>query len=61
MLEIFIMTDQPVTCPHCLARAEILIEFLLDDTNTQLCKCLNDDCSYLFLKQESKQQTGKLQ
>jgi len=30
-MDIFIMTDQPVTCPRCGARAEIIHEFKVDD------------------------------
>jgi hypothetical protein len=51
-MDIFIMTDQPVTCPLCGARAEIILEFKEDDIPAQLCKCPNTDCQYLFIEQE---------
>jgi hypothetical protein len=47
-MDIFIMTDQPVTCPLCGARAEIIHEFKANDLQTQLCKCPEKDCQYLF-------------
>jgi hypothetical protein len=51
-MDIFIMTDQPVTCPRCGARAEIIHEFKEDDLSAQLCKCADKDCQYLFIEQE---------
>ena len=51
-MDIFIMTDQPVTCPICGARAEIIREFKADDLSAQLCKCMNNDCQYSFVEQE---------
>lgn len=52
MMDIFIMTGQPVTCPLCGARAEIIREFKEDDSSAQLCKCPDTDCQYLFFEQE---------
>jgi hypothetical protein len=39
IMDIFIMTDQPVTCPLCGVRAEIMREFKEGDLFSQLCKC----------------------
>jgi hypothetical protein len=47
-MDTFIMTDQPVTCPRCGARAEIIYEFKEDELSAQLCKCPEKDCQYLF-------------
>jgi hypothetical protein len=52
-MEIFIMTGQPVTCPACGARAEIIREFKGDNLSSQLCKCSSKDCRYLFIEQEN--------
>jgi hypothetical protein len=52
IMDIFIMTDQPFTCPLCGARAEIIREFKVDDLSAQLCKCADKDCQYLFIEQE---------
>jgi hypothetical protein len=51
-MKIFIMTEQPVTCPLCGARAEIIREFKEGDSSGQLCKCPETDCQYLFIEQE---------
>lgn len=52
MLDIYIMYDQPPTCAKCYKRVEILAEFTMDGFITQLCRCLNTNCGYLFLEQE---------
>lgn len=51
-MDIFIMTDQPVTCPLCGAGAEIIREFKEGNLCSQLCKCPETGCQYLFIKQE---------
>jgi len=51
-METYIMTDQPVACPLCGARADIIIEFKEDDLSSQLCKCPHEDCQYLFIEKE---------
>lgn len=51
-MDIFIMTGQPVICPLCGARAEIIREFKEDDLSVQLCKCPEKHCRYLFIEQE---------
>ncbi|HZW71597.1 MAG TPA: hypothetical protein VFF57_12030 [Hanamia sp.] len=51
-MDIFIMTDQPVTCPHCGARAEINCELKEGELWAQFCKCPEKDCQYLFIEQE---------
>jgi hypothetical protein len=53
LMEIFIMTNQPVSCPICGARAEIILEFGIDHLPSQLCQCPN--CNYLFIEQEDIQ------
>jgi hypothetical protein len=53
-MDIFIMTDQPVTCPRCGARAEIIREFKEEDLSAQLCKCPEKDCLFLFIEQEDE-------
>ncbi len=46
------MTDQTVTCPLCGARVEIMHEFKMDGFLSQLCKCPNVECQYVFIEQE---------
>jgi hypothetical protein len=52
IMDIYLMTDQPVTCPLSGARAEIIHEFKEDDLSAQLSKCPEKDCQYLFIEQE---------
>ena len=47
------MTDQPVTCPICGSRVEIILEFEMDSLFAQLCSCPNKMCKYLFIEQEN--------
>jgi hypothetical protein len=54
MIEIFLMTEQPVTCPLCGARAEIMIEFELDYLLSQLGNCSNAHWRFVFIEQEDK-------
>jgi len=54
MIEIFLMTEQPVTCPICGARAGIMIEFEMDKLSSQLCNCSNGHCRFVFIQQEDK-------
>ena len=42
-LEIFLMSDQPMTCPHCGARSEELQEY---PNGRQLHLCTNENCMY---------------
>jgi hypothetical protein len=52
-MDIFIMTDQAVTCPLCGARADIIREFKEDDLSSRLCQCPDKDCQYLCIEQEA--------
>lgn len=53
-MQIFIMTEQPVTCPFCGTRAEIIFEFKMDNLGSQLCRCHDKDCEILFIEQEEE-------
>ena len=55
MIEIFLMNDQPVTCPVCGARVQIFIEFQIGNLSSQLCKCPNLDCQIIFIEQEDEE------
>ena len=52
MLEVFEMSDQPVSCPYCQVRAEIAVEFLLNDLEVQLCICQKAECGLVFLVEQ---------
>lgn len=52
MLDIYIMTEQPVKCPKCGARTEIISEEIHKDIIEQICQCLFSECGYIFIEQE---------
>jgi hypothetical protein len=51
IMDIFIMTEQPATCPLCGARVEIIREFKAGNLCAQLCKCAEAGCQCLFIEQ----------
>ena len=53
-MEIFIMTAQPITCPLCGTRGEIMYEFEMHGLLSQLCECTNVKCRYVFIEQEDE-------
>ena len=50
--EVYIYNEQPVTCPFCGNRTEILMDFYLTPKKTQVHKCLSNHCNKEFLTQE---------
>lgn len=46
-LEIFLMNDQPFTCPNCGARCIELASFLHTKTKLIINLCLNKYCSFI--------------
>jgi hypothetical protein len=46
-LEIFLMNDQPFTCPHCGARCEELADFYHTNAKRFIQQCLNDSCAFV--------------
>jgi len=53
--DVFLMGDQPTTCPICGARTEITLEIVSSPDKTQYHKCLSDDCQYTFIQEEDKE------
>jgi len=53
--DVFIMGDQPTTCPKCGSRTEILSEILDYPAKIQYHKCLSVDCKYTFIQEEDKE------
>ena len=51
--DIYIMGDQPTTCPICGVRTEIIQEFLDAPEMTQYHQCLSDNCQYTFTVMEN--------
>ena len=50
-LDVFIYSDQPVTCPSCGSRTEILLDFSHTKQETQIHKCYSDECNFEFVIQ----------
>jgi len=50
--EVYVFNDQPVTCPHCGSRTEILWDFYLLPEKTQVHQCLSQNCKEEFVIQE---------
>ncbi|CAN5293694.1 hypothetical protein BH09BAC2_BH09BAC2_03830 [soil metagenome] len=48
--KIFIYSDQPVTCPKCGVRTEIILDLSHTIQQTQIHKC-NDNCKFQFVLQ----------
>jgi hypothetical protein len=46
---IYLMDDQPATCPLCGARTEITKELLDSPDKMQYHKCLSKECKYKFI------------
>ena len=54
-LEIFLMNDQPFTCPHCGARCEELASFYHTNAKSLIEKCLNEDCGFICFEEEDEE------
>jgi len=46
-LEIFLMNEQPFTCPYCGIRCLEIGNFYHTNTNLLINQCLNKDCGFI--------------
>ena len=53
-LEIFLMNDQPFTCPVCGARCEEIADFSHSNAKLYIQKCLNEKCGFLCGEEEDE-------
>ena len=53
-LQIFLMNDQPFTCPHCGARCRELANFYHTNARLLINECLNDGCGFICGEEESQ-------
>ena len=53
-LEIFLMNDQPFTCPVCSSRCEELASFNHTNAKCLIQKCLNKECQFTCYEEEDK-------
>jgi len=51
--ELYIMSDQPTTCPKCGNLTGIIFDFYDTPKKTQLHKCLTVNCRFNFLIEEN--------
>jgi hypothetical protein len=51
-LEIFLMNDQPFTCPHCGSRYEELADFYHTNAKCFIQQCLNDSCAFICYEED---------
>jgi hypothetical protein len=49
--EVYIVSDQPATCPKCGSRTEITLDLFNTLEQTQHHKCLSSNCSFEFVMQ----------
>jgi len=50
--EIITYNDQPVTCPNCGNRTDIILDFSQTSEQTQIHKCLSENCQNKFVTQK---------
>ncbi len=48
-LEAVITSDQPITCPKCGVRTDIVLDLSHTTNQTQIHECLNKECNYQFI------------
>lgn len=53
--EIMVYNDQPVTCPSCGNRTEIVLDFSHIPNQTQIHKCLTVCCKHEFVTQNAEE------
>jgi hypothetical protein len=51
-LDVYLMGDQPTTCPICGARTEITKKLLDSPEKIQYHKCFSMECKYEFILEE---------
>lgn len=53
-LQIFLMNEQPTTCPYCGARCDELGNFYHTKAKRLIMKCLNENCLLTFFEDEEE-------
>ncbi len=53
-LEIFLMNDQPFTCPHCGSRCIEIASFSHTNSKMFIQQCLNSSCSFICFEEEDE-------
>ena len=55
ILEIFLMNDQPFTCPHCGTRCLVIGVFSHTNAKLLINQCLNKDCGFICGEEEDEE------
>lgn len=53
-LEIFLMNDQPFTCPHCGSRCETLADFYHTNAKQFIQQCMNLICAFVCYEEDNE-------
>lgn len=54
-LQIFLMNDQPFTCPYCGSRCLEIGNFCHTTTKLLINQCLNEDCGFVCGEEEDEE------
>ena len=57
---VFMMTDQPTTCPYCGSRTEIISDLFHTNLKAQVNQCLNEKCKTFFAEVQDEEFLQKL-
>lgn len=49
---IFLSQDQPMECPYCQIRTDIVVDMCHTKRGYQIHECLNPSCRFFFLCEE---------
>ena len=53
-LEIFLMNDQPFTCPYCGSRCTEIANFYHNNSKLLIEECLNEACNFICREEEDE-------
>lgn len=51
---IFLMSDQPTTCPKCGTRTDLLLDMLHTNARWTIEECLNPGCRFIFFSADDQ-------
>lgn len=53
-LAVFLMNDQPFTCPYCGSRCQEIASFHHTKLKAGIQECLNDNCKFICWEEEDE-------
>ncbi len=53
-IEIFLMNDQPFTCPYCGARCLEIGNFYHTNAKALIEECMNTECGFICYEEENE-------